>query len=168
MTCTPLLYATVPNSAPYQRPNAPPPLQVQPGATKFQIQQVRDEHAEDVRLFKEVLAVERALKQQIVAALDAKYIKALRDPITNKISRTITEIFDHLFNAYGHITPTELHKLKQKVKNMQFAPNKPVDMLVTEIKDLVDIAEIAGSPITDYQRVDIGYIVLQLCRQYKT
>ena len=26
MTCTPQVYATVPNSAPYQRPNAPPAL----------------------------------------------------------------------------------------------------------------------------------------------
>ena len=35
MTCNPAVYATVPNSAPYERPNAPPPLQVQPGATQF-------------------------------------------------------------------------------------------------------------------------------------
>ena len=51
---------------------------------------------------------------------------------------------------------------------MQFAPNEPVDTLVTEIKDLADIAEIAGSPITDRQCVDIRYIVLQQCCQYKT
>ena len=161
MTCTPIVYATVPMSAPYQRPNGPPPLQVQPGATQFQIQQARDDHPEDVCLFKEVLDVERALQQQIVAALDAKYIKALRDPIKRKIPRSIPEIFEHLFNAYGHVTPSELHKLKQKVENMQFAPNEPIDTLVTEIKDLVDIAEIAGSPITDCQRVNIGCIVLQ-------
>ena len=65
MTCTPLVYATVPNLAPCQRPNAPPPLQVQPGATQFQIHQVRDEHAEDIYLLKEVLAVKRALKQKL-------------------------------------------------------------------------------------------------------
>ena len=51
---------------------------------------------------------------------------------------------------------------------MQFAPNEPVDTLITEIKDLADIAKIADSLITDRQRVDIGYIVLQQCRQYKT
>ena len=112
--------------------------------------------------------MERALIQKIVAALDAKYIKALRDPITNKISRTIPEIFKNLFDAYGHVTPSELYELKQKVENMKFAPQEPVDTLVTEIEDLADIAEIAGSPITDRQRVDIGYIVLQRCRQYKT
>ena len=168
LTCSPQVYNNVPNAAPYIRPNAPGALQVPAGATQFQIQQARDEHAEAPRVFKEVLAVERVLIQQIVAALDAKYIKALRDPITNKITRTIPQIFEHLFNAYGHVTPTELYELKQKVENMQFAPQEPIDTLVTEIDDLADIAEIAGSPITDRQRVDIGYIVLQRCKQYKT
>ena len=37
MTCTPQVYATVPKLAPYQRLNAPLPLQVQQGATQFQI-----------------------------------------------------------------------------------------------------------------------------------
>ena len=43
---------------------------------------------------------------------------------------------------------------------MQFSPQEPVDTLVTGIKDLADIADLAGSMITDRQRVDIGYIVL--------
>ena len=85
MTCTPQVYATVPNSAPYQQPNEPPDLQVQQRAIQFQIQQARNEHAESVRLFKKVLAVKRVLIQQIVAALDAKFIKALRDPVTKKL-----------------------------------------------------------------------------------
>ena len=51
---------------------------------------------------------------------------------------------------------------------MQFVPQEPIDTLVTEIDDLADIAEIAGSPITDCQRIDIGYIVLQRCKRYKT
>ena len=58
--------------------------------------------------------------------------------------------------------------MKQKVENMKFAPQEPVDTLVTEIKDLADIAEIAGSLIIDHQRVNVGYIALQQCRQYKT
>ena len=55
----------------------------------------------------------------------------------------------------------KLYDLKQKVKTMQFSPTEPVDMLITEIDDLANIADLAGSPITDRQRVDTGYIVLQ-------
>ena len=40
-------------------------------------------------------------------------------------------------------------------------------MLIIEIDDLVDIADLAGSPITDRQRIDIGYIILQHCKPFK-
>ena len=73
-----------------------------------------------------------------------------------------------MFNAYGHVTPTELCDLKQKVKTIQFSPQEPVDTLITNIDDLADIVDLAGSPIIDRQRVDIGYIVLQLCKPFKT
>ena len=167
LACTPAVYSNVPNSQPYIRPVAPPALAVQPNATQFQIQQARDVRAENVRLFREVLAVERTLIQQIVAALDAKFLKALREPVTHKITKTIPEILTYLFNAYGYVTPTELYELKNKVETMQFSANEPVDTLTTEIDDLADIADLAESPISDRQRVDIGYLVLQRCRPFK-
>ena len=119
-------------------------------------------------MFQEVIGVKQTLIQQIVAAVEAKYLKALQDPVTNKITRTIPEILTHLMNAYGHVTPTKLYKLKQKFKTMQFLPQEPVDTLITEIDDLVDIADLAASPITDRQRVDMGYIILQRCKPFKT
>ena len=99
--------------------------------------------------------------------VDPKYIRALRDPITNKITRTIPKILTHLLNAYGHVTPTELYELKQKVETMQFLPQESVDMLITEVDDLADIADLEGSPITDQQHVNMAYIVLQQCKPFK-
>ena len=168
LVCNAATYALIPNTQPYVRPNAPGPLIPIAGATQFQIQQQRDQHSEETRLFREVLAIERALTQQFVAAVEPKYLKALRDPITNKINRTIPEILAHLFNAYGHVTAQELYDLKQKVETMHFSPTEPIDTLITEIDDLADIAELAGSPITDRQRVDMGYIILQRCKPFKT
>ena len=75
----------------------------------------------------------------------------------------VTHFFEHSFNAYGHVTLTELYELKQKVENMQFSPQEPIDTLVTEINDLADIVKIVGLPITDHQCVDIRYIVLKNC-----
>ena len=102
-----------------------------------------------------------------MTALDSKYLKALRDSISNKITRTIPAILSYLFNAYGHVTPTKLYELKQKVETMQFSPQEPVDTLITDIDDLAVIADLAGSPITDQQRVDIGYLVLQRWKHFK-
>lgn len=167
LVCSAATYATIPNTQVYVRPIAPGALALEQGLTQYQIAQAREQHAENTRLFREVLAVERTIIQQIVAALDAKYLKALRDSVTNKITRTIPEIIEHLFNAYGHVTPTELYELKQKVETMHFSPAEPVDTLITEIDDLADIADLAGSSLTDRQRVDVGYIVLQRSKPFK-
>ena len=167
LVCTAAVYATIPNTQAYQRPPNPEPLNIAPGATQYQIVQQKEQHAEDIRLFCKVLAVERTIIQQIVAAVDAKYLKALRDPVTNKITRTIPDILAHLFNAYGHVTPSELYDLKQKVETMQFMPQVPVDTMITEVDDLADIADLASLPITDRQRVDMGYIILQCCKPFK-
>ena len=167
MTTNPATYATIPNTQPYQRPNAPGNINIPANATQYQIAQLQEQHAEDTCLLREVLAVEPTLIQQIVAAVEPKYLKSLRDPITNKITCTIPEILTHLFDAYGHVTPTELYELKQKVEQMQFSPQEPIDTLITEVDDLADVADLAGSPLTDRQRVDMAYIVLQRCKPFK-
>ena len=92
----------------YNQPAEPGPLNVTQGLTQYQIAQDQDTHNEESRLFWEILAVERIIIQKIVAAVGQNYLKALRDPVTNKITRTIPDILTHLFNVYGHITPTEL------------------------------------------------------------
>ena len=99
LVCITQTYATIPNNQPYVRPNTLGPLVPIPGATQFQIQKQRDQHAEETCILREVLAVECALIQKIVAAVEPKYLKALRYPVTNKINRTIPEILAHLFNA---------------------------------------------------------------------
>ena len=90
---------------PYIRPDNPGRLQVGPGMTQYVITQARNEHAEATRVFREVIGVERALRQQIVMAVEPKYLRALRTPGTNKITHTIPAIFEHLFSTYGYVTP---------------------------------------------------------------
>ena len=45
--------------------------------TQFQIAQAWDEHEESTRLFHKVIGVEHALLQQIVLAVEAKYLQAI-------------------------------------------------------------------------------------------
>ena len=168
LVCTAAVYATIPNTQVYQYPPNPGLLNIIPGATQYQIAQQKEQHAEDIRLFHEVLAVERTIIQQIVAAVDAKYLKALRDPVTNKITRTIPDILAHHFNAYGHVTPSELYDLKQKIETMQFTPQEHVNTMITEVDNLADISDLANLSIKDRQCVDMGYIILQHCKPFKT
>ena len=75
---TPERYADIKDTEPYQRPVNPGILQVE-GGTAFEIVQQKAEHEESTRLFREVLGVERALIQQLINAIDSKFLQALKN-----------------------------------------------------------------------------------------
>ena len=87
----------------------------------------------------------------MVDEIDAKFLKALRDWITNKITKTIPEILAYFFEAYSHITPTELSDIKQHVKSMQFSALELVEILTTKIDDLTYVDELDESLISYFQ-----------------
>ena len=87
-------YTTIPDTQPYIRPVHPGPLVLAQNVTQYQIVLTRDQHQENMRLFREANAVERALIQQIVAAIDAKFVRAIRDNHTGMLIGTIPDIFD--------------------------------------------------------------------------
>ena len=167
LVCTPETYATlVPANTPYERPQDPGRFIIEGTETQYQIAQRRDEHAEDVRLFRQVLGVERALIQQIVSAIEPKFLKALRNPVTNKITKSIPEIFEYLFDTYGDVSPQELKMLTSQVEALNFPPNEPVDTIFTEIDDLGTIAVLAKAPISEQQKINMGYLILQNTQVY--
>ena len=170
LVCSPAAYrALIPGVDAYARPINPGPLALIPdNLTQYQIAQARDEHAEATRVFREVLGVERAIIQQIVAAVEPKYLRALRQPGTHRLQRTIPEILEHLFETYGDVTPQDLRELTLRVETLSFAPSEPVDTIFAEIDDLASIAEIANSPITANQKINMAYILFQKTQVYKS
>ena len=161
-------YATIPNTVPYVRPVHPGPLVLAQNATQYQIILTREQHQEAMRLFREANAVERALIQQIVSAIDDKFLRAIRDKNTNSLIGTIPQVFDHLFSNYGHVTRQELSELKKQVEDFSYQATDPVDVMLAEVDDLSDIAEIAKSPISDAQKVDMAYLLLQRTTKFSS
>ena len=60
---------------------------------------MRDLHAEQMRVFKEVNAVDQALIQQIIQAVEPDYLSALRDCTTNSINMPVFNVLDYLGNT---------------------------------------------------------------------
>ena len=104
--------------------------------------------------------------QQIVAAVEPKYLRALRQPGTNKLQQIIPEMA-HLFNTYGDITPQDLREIQMRVENRSFPPSEPVDTIFIEIDKLASIADIANSPITLRQKINMAYLLFQKLHVYK-
>ena len=169
LVCTPEAYFfLVPNADTYTRPENPSRLAVEDGLTGFEIAQVRDEHAESTRVFREVLGIEQAIIQQMVVAIEPKYLCALRTPGTNKLNNYIPEILMHFFTTYGDVIPTDLSELNLRVENLTFPPSEPVDTIFSEIDDLAAISEIANAPITVTQKINMAYIHFQKFQFFKS
>ena len=77
---------------------------------------------------------------------------------TNKLNHTIPEIFNHLFDTYGDVTPSKLQEFQARVESLTFPPSKPVDYTFSEIDDLDVIAKIAKAPLAPTQKINMAYI----------
>ena len=64
------------NLNPYSRLDNPGRLQLELGITQYEIVPARDEHAEETQIFCEIIGVEQALCQQLVNAIEPKYLTA--------------------------------------------------------------------------------------------
>ena len=169
LVCSDKVYEElIPMAIPYIRPDNPGRLQVEPGMTQYAIAQARNEHAVATRVFREVIGAERALRQQIVTAVEPKYLRALRTPGTNKLTNTIPAIFEHLFSTYGDVTPQDLRELTTRVESLSFPPQESVDTIFSEIDDLATIADYANAPITAFQKINMAYIYFQKCGIFKS
>jgi hypothetical protein len=92
----------------FVRPEHPGALLIPDGTTGPMATVMKNAYLEQLRLFREVLGVEKALIQQIVKALDAPYLIALRDRNSNSLTGTVYEILDHLHEVYGRVSPQML------------------------------------------------------------
>eukprot|EP00957_Ditylum_brightwellii_P111134 8473995-Ditylum_brightwellii.AAC.1 len=89
LVCDVSTYSSTLGTTPYIRPANPGSLAIPGGATEFQIAHARNQHQENLCLFREVTNIKCTLIQQIVKAVDAKYLTAICNPVTHKITCTI-------------------------------------------------------------------------------
>ena len=161
-------YEALPDASPYVKPINPGPFTLPNNeATPAEIALQKADWEERVRLWREVEAVERALVQQIVAAVEPKYLKALRNPVTTKITQNIKTILNHLFNNYGKLPPSTINTMKRKVEDYTLDPTDPIDTLFVEIDDLVDILTLQKNALTQQQIIDMAYVIIERSKVFK-
>jgi len=74
---TPTQYA-IHSTTPYVCPTHPGTLMIFVGTTRLAAEELERNHTESLRVFHEVRGVEKALIQQLVAAIDNKYLIAFK------------------------------------------------------------------------------------------
>ena len=145
---------------PSTRPNHPGQLVIPAFTTLHMARTMQDQHTDRLRVFCEMIGVENALKQQIVAAVEPQYLQAMRDPVTGKLTGIIADIIKHLLDIYGRVTPQTLFEQEQKVQQMIYDPQHHINGVYTAINELVNYSEAARVPYLQAQCINLGYRII--------
>jgi len=98
-------YGLVSNMA-FVRPAHPGTLLIPAATTAAQSQVLREHHKEFS--FPRGRRRKKALIQQIIKSVEAPYLTAIRDRVSNSLTGTVQQILDYLQTAYGQISPQML------------------------------------------------------------
>lgn len=152
---------------PFIAPTHPGPLAVVPGATQYQIALAKSQHEETMRVFRDYCLMQRALIQQLITAIEPKYLASMRNRITGQLPSDVRAIFLQLFRVYGKIKPEHIMNEKNKVETFSFNISEPIDDVFNRIDDLAELAELAERPFTDKQLTDFGFIIFNRQRAFR-
>ena len=144
----------------FARPAFPAALVIPAGTTAVAANALERDYKEHLRLFREVLGVENALKQQLIKAVDSSFLEAIRDPVTYVLEGTIADNLTFLMTTYGRVTPETLNEEFDKVTATIYNQSLPIDSIFNTIIALSELAEAANIPYSQQQQITIAYNIL--------
>jgi hypothetical protein len=103
--------------------------------------------------------VEKALQNQLQAAVPKVYISAILDPIIGIGNTSCLTLITHLHDTYGTITEAELDRNLDRVKS-QWNPPTSIELLFTQINGGVASATAGGDPPTGPSIIRIAYNIV--------
>lgn len=162
---TPAQYALI-SATPFVVPAYPDPLVVPAGTVRNAADELIRNHKEALRLFREVLGVTNALKQQISKAVDSTYLDAIRSTETYELQGTVTDIIQYLMTTYGRVTPEQLADQYEQVLATVYSPGEPLDVIFNKVFDLTELAEAAQLPYSEQQQITILYTIFNRSGQF--
>ena len=107
----------------------PGPLTFPNGTTASMSVVVKDQYNEQLHLFKEVNGVEKALISQIISAINAEFLTALRNRATYAIPGPLHPILDYLNDTYVKATPQMIDEKETILRATNYTPASPIDTI---------------------------------------
>ena len=129
---------------------------------------MKSQHEEALRAFLEYTLMQRVLIQQVVAAINPKYISALRNHVTGQLLPNVCLIFLYFFRIYSKIRSEFLQKKKTIVKTKTYNINEPIDSIFNKIECSAKLGELSGKPFTESQLIDFDFIIINKCRAFRS
>jgi hypothetical protein len=104
-------------------------------ATQYQIADNNRAFAADIVEWNTYLATSRALKTQLVAAIDPTFVDELKHGTLGFASTSCRALLDHLQNTYARITPAQLNKNEQELSRQWDPSQVPIENLWVRVEE---------------------------------
>jgi len=151
----------------YVAPPHPGPLVIVANTAHHEAVRLREVHQEEVQLFRETVDVKNALMKQITSSIDSKFIKELKNPLTDTITRPVHDVLHFLMTRYGHVDSRRLKIEEDKVTNFTWNIIDPPVVIFSLIEDLEIIAEAAHNMKSDTQLVNYGLDLVRNTNEFE-
>ena len=112
-------------------------------------------------MYNECQAVETALWNQIIDAIQSDYLEPLRNIYTDMINDNIPDIITFLRTTYGRLTLSQVKERERTIDNLVYDTSKTVDTVFNKIQGFQDLCTLIKNEKTDAQLVSYAYIVFQ-------
>jgi uncharacterized coiled-coil protein SlyX len=144
----------------YVAPNNPGQNPVYPpGATGPVIANLNRIHDQDVELWNEYECLTKAIKKQIIAAVDPIYLQGLRNANSGYNNINCPTILEYLFTNYGEIEEDDLDTNELNIKTA-WDPSTPWEQVMKRIDACIEIADAGGANFTARQVMNIAYTIV--------
>ena len=160
-------YARIVPDHPFIAPDFPGVLRIPPGTETVDALNYRENHRQNISLYRECREVERALMRHITTAVEPKYIDSLKNEDTDLVEEDISTVLDFLFTHYGKVPTREVKEKEHEVLATPFIPSDPMVTIYRPIEQLRILAEIAKIPYTEFQVVDFGLQLVKNTRDFE-
>ena len=157
LTVKPTIYATISATAFATPINPAPPVLT--GLTGPQISAANRRYDADRKKFADYVALQNALKKQLIAAVEDIYLEAISAPYVGFGNLTILQMLDHLYDIYAKILPDDLVKNTENM-SAPWDPSQPFEYLIRQIQNGIDFAAHGLAPLTMEQIVNTAYTVV--------
>ena len=134
--------------------------------TSAQMAEIVRRHKEELRVYRQVIATDLALKSQVLDAFDDIYFRGLRDRHTGFTSVTYMQMITHLYTNYGIITAVDIME-NEKRMDSPYDPSIAIESYFDQIEDAVEFAEAGKSPFTTSQITTKAFIQMFATGLYK-
>lgn len=157
LTLLPAAYLLRSGNVPFIAPlNGPVNPNHPAAATAAQIAEINRVFYENQITFRTYQETDKALRNQILLAIPADYLRELADPELGLGSVTCLEILTHLWTTWGTITQIELDANALRMAT-PWHPPTPIDKLFTQLDDGVRFATAGNDTPSKPSVVRLGY-----------